>query len=474
MLHRWLCLGLCFVAASLNVVPLDVAVLRADDPPASDPKDAETASTGEQVSDPEQKPFVLDDQVRDAVSPLFATLAKAKVSRATVEMVAESKMKDEVLERHASTYQIASSDADQFTIYLKEPEQQTRVYCDGTSLLVALEADAYLKLPEPISNQQAVTSLPFPLGPYPEPVLALAMAGVDPAISFVAGMKSITISDREPFAADTPAVHLRGVQADEVTWELWIATGDQPRPLRLLVDLTPMLVASNQVQIPEGYAYQLRYDFLSWRVTGDLDESLFSYTPSPDAKEYRSFDEYYESLAGVMAEHPLLGKESPAFEGTLLGQDKISSDSFAGKVVVIDFWATWCAPCVASLPTIKQVTDQYADKGVLFFALNTGEQADEVQTFLKERELELKVILDPDGKIATAFRADAIPQTILIGKDGIIESAHIGFVGEEALKQRLIDELDVLTIGGRIASAEAASESVESSDDSSESKVDQP
>ena len=159
-----------------------------------------------------------------------------------------------------------------------------------------------------------------------------------------------------------------------------------------------------------------------------------------------------------MSDHPLLGKETPKFEGVMIGGEKISAEAFEGKVVVLDFWATWCAPCVASLPLIKQITDEYADKDVLFFALNTGESTEEVEQFLKEKELDLKVILDPEGTIASIFVADAIPQTILIGKNGVIESAHIGFVGEEALRQRLNDELEVLAVGGKIASAEASGE----------------
>jgi hypothetical protein len=77
---------------------------------------------------------------------------------------------------------------------------------------------------------------------------------------------------------------------------------------------------------------------------------------------------------------------------------------------------------------------------------------------LKQKELELSVILDPKGEIASTFVAEAIPQTLVIGKDGVVESTHIGFVGEDALRQRLKDELDVLTLGGKIASAPTASD----------------
>ncbi len=65
------------------------------------------------------------------------------------------------------------------------------------------------------------------------------------------------------------------------------------------------------------------------------------------------------------------------------------------------------------------------------------------------------MLLDPEGKIADGFAADAIPQTIVIGKSGAIESVHIGFAGAEALKQRLVDELNVLCVGGKIGSIPA-------------------
>ena len=460
MIRRLICIGLLCCLACLARADEPAAASaegEASSPPVSLPTDTDT-ETDTDASAEKAGPFELSAEVRDVLLPLFSSIANADVSRATVEMSAESKMDAAVLESQTSTYQVASLSPNQFTVYLKEPEQRTRIFCDGQSMVVALGSDAYLTLPEPISNQDAVTSLPVPLGPYPELVLALTMAGVDPAISLLGGMKSIEILDREPFDSDVPAVHLRGVQSDAVTWDLWISTEQTPRPLRMAVDLTPMLAASQQVQIPAGYAYQLRFDFLGWRVSGDIDKSLFRYSPSESAKEYRSLEEYYQAIAGLVSEHPLLGKETPAFEGMMLSGKKISNEDLSGKVIVLDFWATWCAPCVASLPIIQQITDEYADKNVLFFALNTGEEAEEVEQFLKDKELELNVILDPDGTIASAFTADAIPQTILIGKDGVIESAHIGFVGEVALRQRLHDELDVLAVGGKIASAEAINE----------------
>ena len=106
------------------------------------------------------------------------------------------------------------------------------------------------------------------------------------------------------------------------------------------------------------------------------------------------------------------------------------------------------------MPILKEVTDDFADKDVVLLALNTGEETEKIQEFLQDEKLELRnVLIDPKGKIADGFSADAIPQTIVIGKSGVVESVHIGFAGADALKQRLIDELEVLSIGGRIGSA---------------------
>jgi thiol-disulfide isomerase/thioredoxin len=379
-------------------------------------------------------------------------------------MLADSLAGGTVVESKKSTYQIASIHPNKYTIYLKEPEQKTRIYSDGKEMVVALALDAYFRLPETISTQEAVTSLPIPMGPYPEPVLALTMAGVDPAISLIGGMKSIEVVDREDFRGKVSSVHLRGVQADEVTWDFWVSTSKPPKPLRLLVDLTPMLMASDQLQVPADFSYQVRFDFLSWRVTGEVDEGLFVYASSKDATEYESLEDYYETIAGVAGEHPLLGQPAPPLKTETLAGKKLDLKTLAGKVVVLDFWATWCTPCIAAIPILKEVTDEFADKDVVLLALNTGEEKEQIEEFLKEHELDVEVLLDPDGKIADAFVADAIPLSIVIGKSGEIESIHVGFPGEEALKQRLRDELEVLAVGGKIGSiaADAAEKEPES------------
>ena len=414
---------------------------------------------------PEAKPTAKNDfsiqiteEVRAALMPLMDSVRQAKVSRATVRMLTDSVMSGEVVESRESTFQIAAKAPGKFTVYLKEPEQRTRLYCDGKEMVAAMAPDAFFRLPRVPSIQEAVTGLSVPLGPYPEPVLALTLAGCDPNVTFVAAMKSIEVVDHKPFKGKIPATHLHGVQADKVTWDLWISDDKKdPQPLRLLIDMTPMLAASDQVHVPDGFSYQVRYDFLTWRITGDLKDNLFTFNSAKGAKEYKSLQDYFQQIAGAKGYHPLLGKPAPSFSTKTTRDRPFNLKSLRGRVVIVDFWTTTCKACLAGMPTIKKVSDRYANKGVVLLEINTGQDLETVKAFLKETGIKMNVLMDQDGKIADGFIADAIPQTVLIGKDGTVESVHLGFAGDEALEKRLSDELEVLTVGGRIASAKAKS-----------------
>ncbi len=430
----------------LVAVALVVALLHGGPAMADEP--AETGGNSDAAA-----AFEPSDEVRQTLLPLFSSIKKADVSRVTVQLTADSLLDGSVVDSQESTYQIASASPNRYTVYLKEPDQRTRVYCDGKSMSVAMAPDAYFRLPDVIGLRQAVTDLPVPLGPYPEAVLALSLAGADPSLTFFEGMKSLELVDRGKFRGKVPAVHFHGVQDDNVSWDFWITQEKEPKPLRLLVDLTPMLRAAGQVQISEGFSYLLRFDFLRWRVNGKVDGQLFEFSPPAGATSYKSLDDYYQQIAGAVAEHRLLGKKAPEFEAQTLAEQAVTSKQLTGKVVVVDFWATWCVPCSSVIPVLQEVTDKFRDQGVVFLAVNVGEDPNLIKGFLKEQEWDLNVVVDADTRLSTAFAAEAIPLTMVIGKTGVVESVHVGFPGPEALRKRLSDELEVLTAGGRIASA---------------------
>lgn len=396
------------------------------------------------------------EEVKQVLTPLFSRILKADVSRATVELSAETVMGGEVVETVESTYQIASKYPDRYTVYFKSDEDRKRLYSDGKEGVVALTPEAFYRLPRLVSCQELATRPEINLGPYPEVVLALTLAGVDPAVTFLGGMKSVEIVSRSKYRGSVQAVQLRGQQKDGVSWNLWITDDDRPRPLRLLVDLTPMLVATGQVAVPQGYAYSLRYDFKSWRVSGEVDDKLFQFAASENAVEYESLEDYRQKKAAELEVHPLLGKKIPSFDLQLLDGDAVSIGSATDKVIVLDFWATWCGPCMKAMPVIESLSQQYADKGVEFYAVNVGESSALVKGFVGEQGWDLSIATDPNGETIEAFSAKSIPLTLLIAPTGIVEAVHQGFPGPDELNKQFRDELDVLIKGGRIASSDAA------------------
>jgi len=228
-----------------------------------------------------------------ALEPLFSQIVNANSTRASVELTASTIVDGAVINSLTTVYQVASQTPDQFTIYLKDENQRTRIYCDGKTATIALSESAFTVLKKPIPMQQAVFTLPLPMGPYPEPVLALTMAGIDPTLSLTTGMKSVRRIDRKKFRGETPAIHFKGIQEDDVQWDLWITQDAVPKPLRLIVDLTEMLRANGGLEMPAGYRYSLRFDFTVWRINHKNDPTLFTYKKIAGAKEYQSIDAYF-------------------------------------------------------------------------------------------------------------------------------------------------------------------------------------
>ena len=139
----------------------------------------------------------------------------------------------------------------------------------------------------------------------------------------------------------------------------------------------------------------------------------------------------------------LVGKAAPAF--TLEGLDgaKVSMADLKGKVVVLDMWATWCGPCVMSLPHLDQLYKDLKAKNaaVAIYAVNLQETADKVGPFVKRKGWTLPVLLDLEGSVAKQYKADAIPETVVVGKDGTVKKVFVGSGHEDGIKATVEREL---------------------------------
>ena len=114
-----------------------------------------------------------------------------------------------------------------------------------------------------------------------------------------------------------------------------------------------------------------------------------------------------------------------------------------GKVVLIDFWATWCGPCIRAMPEIQKLHDQYREKGVVILGLSTEEKSFEPKVRATVEKLKVTyAIACGGGDVSRAYGVRGIPNLLLIGPDGTVQARHVGFApGLAAKVSRQIDSL---------------------------------
>jgi len=120
----------------------------------------------------------------------------------------------------------------------------------------------------------------------------------------------------------------------------------------------------------------------------------------------------------------LLSRPAPAFSLTSIDGQRISLAELRGKVVVIDFWATWCPPCRESLPRLQMLAADPAMRkaGLVVLAVNEEEYAVDVRSFLGQGPYSSTIVLDKDGAVAREYAVETIPTTIVVGRDGLVRA----------------------------------------------------
>jgi cytochrome c biogenesis protein CcmG, thiol:disulfide interchange protein DsbE len=131
---------------------------------------------------------------------------------------------------------------------------------------------------------------------------------------------------------------------------------------------------------------------------------------------------------------------APAF--TLPSRDgTVSSDSLRGKVVYLDFWASWCGPCRGSFPWLRSLHERYGSKGLVVVAVNLDKTRADADAFLEQFPAPFTVAFDPAGKTPEAYHVAAMPTSFLIGRNGAIVHRHAGFNPKQTAKiEALIEE----------------------------------
>ncbi|HVP15298.1 MAG TPA: redoxin domain-containing protein [Terriglobales bacterium] len=173
-------------------------------------------------------------------------------------------------------------------------------------------------------------------------------------------------------------------------------------------------------------------------VNGTLPDSLFAFTPPADTKEVPAFS----SAAQQEFVSELVGQKAPAFTLKDTKGQTVSLAAYRGRVVVLDFWATWCSPCRFEMPRIEKLHQELKSKGLVVMGVNTGESANVVKNFLAKNPYSFRILLDETGEVGGGkYKAEAIPTLVVVGKDGRIHSYFRGVTDEDRLRDAVSEAM---------------------------------
>ena len=114
-----------------------------------------------------------------------------------------------------------------------------------------------------------------------------------------------------------------------------------------------------------------------------------------------------------------------------------------GKGVLVDFWASWCAPCRESFPAMDRLYQKYRTRGFVIVAVNVDDNIDDMKDFLGGNEVSFPVVRDGEQKLVATAEVETMPTSFLIGRDGKVTSVHNGFHGSDT-EEQLTEEIERL------------------------------
>ena len=146
----------------------------------------------------------------------------------------------------------------------------------------------------------------------------------------------------------------------------------------------------------------------------------------------------------------LVGRPAPDFTlpflspGAAASTGALALRSLRGKPVLLNFWASWCAPCRAEMPLLVRLYKVYGPRGVVFVGVNVDDEAADARRFMTHYHIDFPVVHAPDHKVMIAYGLVGLPTTVFIGPDGVIRGSEVGgFIGPDGEKAltRMLDSV---------------------------------
>lgn len=322
--------------------------------------------------------------------------------------------------------------------------------CDGQHFVVTLAPERrYWRSDSPVSLTELRAS---PLAQYfggAENLRSLELAGADPAAGILPPRQESAYFGRE-MVEGRDAHHLQIKPADAGqssltsigTTDVWISAEGDPVLLKTIRRSPPRTLQLSPEQFVEAGTVETEV-FTNWDFSPETDDA--SFRPDPEQRLRRVANLH----ALLNPPPPLLGETAPDVELVPIEGPAVPLSDLRGKVVLLDFWASWCGPCRMELPILARLEQEYADRGVVLYAVNLGETVNEIQGVLRRELADVKPALDRDHSIAGKYGVDGIPHLTIVGPDGRVQAVHIG-VGDDT-ESVLREEIDALLAGVDLA-----------------------
>ncbi|TWU65811.1 Thiol-disulfide oxidoreductase ResA [Crateriforma conspicua] len=141
--------------------------------------------------------------------------------------------------------------------------------------------------------------------------------------------------------------------------------------------------------------------------------------------------------------HPLNGQKAPEINLPLVEGGRFRLSEYRGEIVLVDFWASWCAPCMQTMPKVDEVAAQYESELVRLMTINVSDADAQIRSSLRRMNIQPEVAMDIDGIAAERYQADAIPQLVVIDREGNVAGVFVG--GGDFMIARLKSLLDSMT-----------------------------
>jgi peroxiredoxin len=194
----------------------------------------------------------------------------------------------------------------------------------------------------------------------------------------------------------------------------------QPRRPPLEQPLVRLAVAAIVLAVLGGVALAVRSS-----RSGDASPAAAT-TPPSDA-----------GLGPIGDASPKLGSPAPDFALRDADGQVVKLSDYRGKVVWVNFWATWCVPCRKELPDIQTLNDELSDKGLVVLTVNYQEGASDAKDFFAQHDVTLPLLLDTSGSVYDEYKLTGLPDSFFVDRDGILQAQQFGSFTPETMRERL-------------------------------------